>query len=115
MPRVKTIKTVDDIPQPTKEEIITYSYGVMRGVNSNHLKKMQIRPNLFLEVLYDVAINNFLGYGDYHLSPQDLKNVYSYSKNIDDITKNFMDGKIELMAIDNNDQFYFKIQRFITQ
>ena len=113
MPRVKTIKTVDDIPNETKDEIITYCYGVMRGVNSGYLKKMQIRPNLFIEVLYDTAVNNFLGYSDYHLSPQDLKNVYSYSKNIDDITKNFINGRVELMGIDNNDQFYFKIQRLI--
>ena len=76
---------------------------------------MKIRPNLFLEVLYDVAINNYLSFEDYNISPQDLKNVYTYTKNIEEIIKNFVDGKIELLGIDSNDQFYFKIFKLIEQ
>ena len=109
------VKTVADIPQNVKDEIVKYCYGVMRGVNHSHLKKMKIRPNLFLEVLYDVSVNNFISFEDYNISPQDLKNIYAFTKNMEYIINNFMEGRMELLAIDNNDQFYFKNTRLIEQ
>ena len=108
-------KKIESIPKHKIQEIINYCYNYLENININYLEKIDIRTNLFLEMLYDTSRNKFIEFNDYRINSDDIKNIYMYSRNLEQITKDFINGKIELQSIDNNDTFYYKIIRNINK
>lgn len=107
------MQTIDvyNIPDDKKREVIRYCYDFMNHINKEVLNKYEVRTNFFMEVLYDKALHNLADYEDCALTNEDLKEVYTYSRIAEQNIKAYMDGRNELLAIDDDGVFHFQIKK----
>jgi len=107
------MKSVDvyDIPEEKKKEVIKYCYDFMNHINRDILNKYEVRVNVFMELLYDFALHNLADYEEYELTNEDLKKVYTYARVMGQNIKAYMDGRNELLAIEEDGVFHFQIKK----
>lgn len=104
-----------NISESVKDEVIKYVRGVMRGINPDFFKNNKIRVNLFLEVLYDVSLQNLAHYGNYKVNEKNLRDVYAYARSTEMMIDKFIDNEVELLSVDDadNDMLIFKVIKYI--
>ncbi len=94
---------VYDIPEDLKKEIINYCYDEMRKVDKKKMKENFVRPNVFMELLFDLALHNQASYDDYHLDMNDMKKAYTYARNLELILQEYFKNERYLYGIDDED------------
>lgn len=100
-----------DLPDGLNQKIINYCYQKMKGVNHKFLATHNIKPNLFMEVMYDKAIENMYTKGEFELADEDVQQVFIYVKSTEDIIRGFIEGRNELVGIRDEDNLVFKVRR----
>lgn len=102
-------------PANVKEEMIAHCRDKFKSINKDYLKKHGIKSNLFLEIMYDTCLGNYYKKSDFRLDNEDLESIWVQARNQATLMEEYINGKVILSAISDNDHFFFKIMRKIEQ
>lgn len=102
---------VYDIPQARKNEIIKYCYSEIKKINKTKLVEQGIPVNLFLELMFDLALHNNAEFNDFTLTETDYRKVYAFARNMEIVLAEYICGERELLGIDDDGHYIFNKQR----
>src|SRR6185312_9011839 len=95
------------------EKIIAHCRAKFSSINKDYLKKNGIKPNIFLEIMYDCSLGNYYKTKDFTIEDDDFKYILSQAMTQVRLMDDYVAGKVQLMSISDNDHFFFKIRRQI--
>ena len=89
------------------KSIINYCYKVYGYIDKRFLKDNKIRSNLLLEVMYAFCTQKYNDTGNFKITENEINNLFNYSRNMDMIIQEYIDGKTQLEFIDNDGNYNF--------
>jgi hypothetical protein len=103
-----------NIPIEDRNNIIRYCYSRVKDIKAGFLELNGIKPCIFIEVLYDLAVHKFMATESYKITDTEMQLLFTPIKNSVEYINDFIAGNNELVAISDNDHLVFNIRRKIT-
>ena len=100
------------ITEKDKKDIIDYCYDKMTPSLVMLIEKHGYKPNIFMELLYNRAIYNYLHTPSMEVSEEDMHKIFAFVKNTEDTMMAFLQGQVKLIAI-NDDHLIYEIRKLI--
>lgn len=104
-----------NVPKEVEKQVIKYCYEQFGRLKKPFIVSQGIKLNVFLEIMYDVSMNNYIQYKTYLLTEMDFKKIYSYAQNFERTMQEFVNREIELMAVNSEGILVFKRKKLLIE
>lgn len=100
-----------DLPDGLNNRIVQYCLERIKSVQGHTLSSNNIKKNIFLELMYDRAVERMHEEGDIAIDDEDIKKIFLSLKNSEIIFSKFIDGECDLVGVKDNDYLIFRLTK----